>query len=123
VGMNPGQRMTESQFQATVIDMAQRGGWLVAHFRPAQNARGDWRTPVAGDGKGFPDLVLVHHGRGLLLFRELKTQTGRLSGEQVDWLNALRAAGQNVKVWRPSDFPAIEALLLGSPIRHRRVRG
>lgn len=51
---------------------------------------------------GFPDLVLV--GPQGTLFRELKTETGRTSGAQEHWLTALRAAGQDAGVWRPSSL-------------------
>ena len=51
--------MSEAVLQDAVIELANLKGWTVAHFRPAQNARGDWRTPVAAQGKGFPDLVMV----------------------------------------------------------------
>jgi hypothetical protein len=45
-------------------------GWRAAHFRPARTAKG-WRTPVAADGAGFPDLVLVRRTR--IVAAELKS--------------------------------------------------
>src|SRR4051794_27414866 len=48
----------EAVFQDQVIEIAHIYRWRVAHFRPAQTSRG-WRTPVAADGMGFPDLVLI----------------------------------------------------------------
>ena len=116
--------MTERDFQRTVIELAQRLGWRVAHFRPAMNARGDWRTPVAADGKGFPDLVLVRDGR--LIFAELKTNHGRLRPEQKQWLDDLSWVGLDsagchecggarnfyaVSTWRPADWDHIEETL------------
>lgn len=92
----------------TVIDLAHLRGWRVAHFRPAQNSRGQWRTPVAADGAGFPDLVLV---RDRLIFAELKTTVGRLSPEQVKWRDALIDAGQDWYCWRPDDLPTITRIL------------
>lgn len=101
--------VSEAQFQRQVIQLAQLCGWRVAHFRPAKNARGEWRTPVAADGAGFPDLVLV---RGLkFLFRELKTERGQLTPQQVMWGEELRLAGADWAVWRPSDWPVIEQAL------------
>lgn len=101
--------VTEAQFQRQVIQLAQLCGWRVAHFRPAMNAKGEWRTPVAADGAGFPDLVLVRGHK--LLFRELKTETGSLTVLQERWGEELRLAGADWGVWRPSDWPVIEQLL------------
>lgn len=100
--------MTERELQTSVIQCARLFGWRVAHFRPAQTKRG-WRTPVEADGAGFPDLVLIRDGR--LLFVELKSDTGKISGDQQAWLDALeRVAAADlfdhveVHVWRPADW-------------------
>lgn len=100
--------MTEAELQAAVIELAKVYGWTVAHFRPAQTSKG-WRTPVAADGKGFPDLVLVHpHPMwGGVLFRELKSQRGKLAPEQERWGTTLTEAGGDWAVWRPSDWDRI----------------
>jgi hypothetical protein len=107
--------ISEKEFQKQVIQFAKQCGWRIAHFRPAQNSKGQWRTPVAADGKGFPDLVLV---RGFsLIFAELKTDKGRIGPEQKRWLEALDTvgviAGRAVKavVWRPKDWNEIERIL------------
>lgn len=100
----------EEEFQSAVVDLAQKTGWLVAHFRPAKTERG-WRTAVSADGAGFVDLVLV---RERTLFRELKAERGRLGPNQQRWLDALSTAGADVAVWRPSDWPAIEKTLTRS---------
>ncbi len=101
--------MTEAELQECVIATAHLFGWRVAHFRAAQTKHG-WRTPVAADGKGFPDLVLV---RDRVVFVELKAERGRTSPEQLDWLAALANAGAEQYVWRPSDWAdgTIEAAL------------
>lgn len=75
--------MNEADLTKAVLDLASLLGYRTAHFRPAQNSRGAWRTPVAGDGKGFPDLVLA--GRGRVVFAELKVGRNGLSDEQVEW--------------------------------------
>jgi hypothetical protein len=93
-------------------------GWRVAHFRTVRVQRGNsthWETPVAADGKGFPDLVLV---RDRVLFVELKLNTtlgkaGKkgLSEDQKDWHVALLKAGAEFHLWKPSDWPEIEKVL------------
>jgi hypothetical protein len=65
------------------------------------NERGQWRTAVAGDGAGFPDLVLV--GEPGVLFVELKSAKGRLSEDQKGWIAALEPHVDTM-VWRPADW-------------------
>lgn len=100
--------ISEREFLAQVIELAHLFGYRVAHFRPAFTARG-WRTPVQGDGAGFPDLLLV--GRGRVVAAELKRQTGKASPDQLAWLAAFTDAGVASFLWTPSDFDAIAAEL------------
>ena len=98
---------TEAGFQEAVMALAHTQGWLVAHFRPARTDQG-WRTPVAAEGAGFPDLVLV---RDRVIFAELKTERGRVRPEQQRWLDALAGAGAEAVLWRPSDWETIVDVL------------
>ena len=104
-------KITEKQFQAAVVKLAKWYGWKVFHPMPVENSRGIWRTAIAGD-TGFPDLVLAHATRGLII-AELKTATGRTSEKQAEWIDTLLMAGAEVYIWRPRDFPAIELRLGG----------
>ena len=109
--------LSERQFQAQVIDLLHLYGYRVAHFTPAVNMRGQWRTPIAADGKGFPDLVAVRpdlpeqRRPGRLLFIELKTDTGRLSKEQREWGADLSSSGHESYVWKPKDWQAIKEII------------
>jgi hypothetical protein len=94
-------------WESTVIDAARLFGWRVAHFRPALTKHG-WRTPVAADGKGWPDLVLV---RERVIYAELKSGSGRLTPEQEEWITRLRNAGQEVYVWHDTQLEAVVAIL------------
>ncbi|HEU5110122.1 MAG TPA: VRR-NUC domain-containing protein, partial [Micromonosporaceae bacterium] len=87
---------------ANVLDAAKRLKLRTAHFRPAMTQTGRWVTPVQGDGKGFPDLVIVGPSGSLL--RELKSATGSLSAEQREWLGWLKTAGLDADVWKPRDW-------------------
>lgn len=100
--------MNETEWQQSVIELAQAYGWRVAHFRAAKTERG-WRTPVQADGAGFPDLVLVRPPE--LLFAELKSDKGRLSPDQVQWLSDLALCGIVAEMWRPRDFDAVHERL------------
>ena len=96
--------VSEAAFQDAVIDLAHVLGWKVAHFRPAKTNQG-WRTPVAADGKGFPDLVMVRGER--LIFAELKSEKGKMSPEQDAWMEALRFTGALIAVWQPRHWDHI----------------
>jgi len=93
--------MREDHLLKAVLDMARLLGLATAHFRPALSQSGRWHTAVAGDGKGFPDLVIV--GPGGILYRELKTDVGRLEPEQVVWLRTLGRVA-DAGIWRPADL-------------------
>ena len=99
--------VSERDFERAVIQLAKLHGWLVHVERPAQTNKG-WRTPIQGDS-GWVDLILV---RERVLFRELKTDRGRVTPQQQEWLERLQAAGADAGIWRPSDWPDIERTLL-----------
>jgi hypothetical protein len=96
--------MTEDQHVAATLGLCRLLHLRTLHIRPARTADG-WRTPVQGDGKGFPDLLIV--GENGVLFRELKSRTGKLTADQMAWVGSLTAARQNVGVWRPADWPDV----------------
>jgi hypothetical protein len=105
----------ERSFEATVVEVARLAGWKCVHFRAARTARG-WKVPVAYDGQGWPDLILVRRPR--LLVCELKTETGRLKPEQADWLAVLRLLPQvEVYVWKPSNWDELVETLTGQAPR------
>ena len=85
--------MTERQFQTRVLRIAKQFGWITYHTHDSRRS-----------DPGFPDLVLV---RDRVLFRELKTETGRISEPQKAWGQALKRAGADFKIWRPGDMPVI----------------
>lgn len=99
---------TEHDFTNQVLQLAKLYGWRSAHFRPARTAKG-WRTAVSGDGKGFPDLILVKGQR--LIVAELKMARGKWTIEQMDWMKAFENAGVKVFCWRPDDFEEIKKIL------------
>jgi hypothetical protein len=101
----------ESDFQKLVIDYAHLNRWRVAHFRASLNQRGKWQTAVAGDAKGFPDLVLV---RERVIFAELKTDRGVIGDAQKQWRDWLKAANVEHHLWRPRDWDEVQRIL-GAP--------
>lgn len=115
------QSISEDDFLTQVIDLAHIYGWKVAHFRPAQTKHG-WRTAVSAEGKGFPDCVMVRDGQ--LIFAELKSEKGKVSEAQQEWLDLLNEVSDasrdyvydevrivHIYLWRPSDFDSIVEIL------------
>jgi hypothetical protein len=92
--------VTGAQLQDAIVEAARVLGWRAAHFRPARSTRG-WRTPLAYDSAGWPDLVLV---RDRVIFAEVKGDRDRLRPEQTAWLLALDNAGAETYVWKAADW-------------------
>ncbi|MBA2666074.1 MAG: VRR-NUC domain-containing protein [Trueperaceae bacterium] len=104
-----GPRIPESAFQAQFLTYASMNGWRSFHARPAQNRRGEWGTAVAGDGKGFPDTVLLRDER--IVVAELKAEGGTLRPDQRAWIAAWRLTPAEVYVWTPEDWSVIFKVL------------
>jgi hypothetical protein len=101
----PALHVTEKVFQAQVIELARLLGYLVYH--PYDSRRSE---------KGYPDLTMVKPGcddrPGRIIFAELKTNVGRVSPSQREWLQALEGCpGVECYLWRPSDWDAIVSRL------------
>jgi len=92
------ERLSGRDLQKGIIELARRHGWIAAHFTAVRTEHG-WRVPVAADGKGFPDLVLV---RDRLVAAEVKGDGDTLRPEQRRWLSAMRLAGVEAHVWTPA---------------------
>ena len=87
------QKQSERQFQTQVVSLAKQFGWMVYHTYDSRRSE-----------PGFPDLVLV---RDRILYRELKSETGRITPTQKQWGERLTLAGADYAIWRPSDMPHI----------------
>lgn len=103
----PRKRVTEQQFQDQVVDLARICGYQTMHVRRTIGKGRRWTTGTSVSG--WPDLAIWGNSRFLLV--ELKTDDGKLSTEQDDVLESLRAAGVEVHVWRPRDWDALQANL------------
>jgi len=98
-------KLSEKQFQAQVVELARLSGWLCYHTFDSRRSRA-----------GFPDLVLVRPP--MVLFAELKSESGRIRRGQGQWLEALGdSESVEARLWRPSDWPEIAEVL------RRRQRG
>lgn len=91
----------EAQLQRSVLDLCQYRHVLVHHCRAAVLPSGRIATPIQGNA-GFVDLVIA--GPRGVLWRELKSEVGRLSKDQSAWVAVLNRSGADVAIWRPSDL-------------------
>ena len=96
-------QVTEAEFQQTVVQYAVLRGWRTYHTHDSRRSN-----------PGYPDLTLVRDRR--IVFAELKTETGRVTHDQQEWLTDLLVAanwnpGVDVYVWHPSDWGLIEDVL------------
>jgi len=91
-------RETEAQFMASVVRYAELMGWRCYHTHDSRKSRA-----------GFPDLVMVRRPR--VIFAELKAERGHTTKEQLAWLIALDQCGQEVYIWKPSQWKILEKIL------------
>ena len=94
-------RVTEADFQAAVVQLAELLGWAAYHPRYS-----------IASASGWPDLALCRPPR--LILAEVKSDTGQLTPAQEEW-GALLAACPGIEYycWRPGDWDAIERALTG----------
>jgi hypothetical protein len=85
---------TEAQLSAYVSEQASSRGLLAYHLDAA-------RRRFNSSSVGFPDWVIA--GPSGILFRELKSQDGRITPDQRYWGDILNYAGGNWGIWRPDD--------------------
>lgn len=100
--------MTEDRFRAALVKEARSLDWHAMFIGRARGGKA-WVTQMGADGRGWPDLTLV---RERIVFAELKTDSNyHVSEEERTWLDWLRAAGAEVYLWRPRNWPEIREVL------------
>jgi hypothetical protein len=85
--------MAEETLRLRIKALAKELGWMSYHTHDSRRSDAGW-----------PDVALVHPKGRRFMVRELKSQRGKLTRDQVDWLAALGGAGVDVGVWRPMDY-------------------
>jgi hypothetical protein len=88
--------MNESELQREVIDLCKK--YRLPYYHCVDSTR-NLGNP------GWPDLAIC--GKRLI-FAELKSNYGNLTGTQTNWRYRLIAAGQSHYIWRPSDLESGE---------------
>ena len=90
--------ITEAEFERQVKQLAATFGFSYYHT---------WRS--IHSPAGYPDCCLAKPGR--LVFAELKSDKGKVSEKQQEWLDDLEATGAETYVWRPSQFDEVVEIL------------
>jgi hypothetical protein len=85
--------MTEAELQEQVRLMCAQLG--LYHYHPHDSRR---------SAAGWPDSVIISQRTRRIIFRELKTERGILTGEQKRVGYLLVAAGEDWAVWKPHDL-------------------
>jgi hypothetical protein len=101
--------VTESAYQAQIVDFADRRRWAAMHVYRSHIDPTQVITTTGLDGKGWPDLVLFRPPRRLAI--EVKRELGRVTEEQAAWLDLLAACGFETLVAWPSNWDDVVALL------------
>ncbi len=85
--------MTEAELQDQVQLMCRQLGLYCYHTHDSRRSQAGW-----------PDLVIISERTKRAVFRELKSQTGRLTSDQKYVGYLLAMCGLSWEVWRPADL-------------------
>lgn len=102
-------RVLEREFDATIFAYADRYGWLCSHTT-------DSRRDVGHPGR--PDWLFVHTRTGEILFVETKVEGGKISDNQVRWMDSINHLGDDdavacVTIILPKGLDTLRGLLRG----------
>jgi hypothetical protein len=89
---------SERSFMDSVVKYAEVMGWSAYHTHDSRRSQA-----------GLPDLILRRRPR--VVWAELKSERGRLTPAQREWIADLRACGQEAYIWRPSMWKDVERIL------------
>lgn len=88
---SPYDDVSEKDWQQQVLDLLGYNGWKTMHVF-------DSRRSVPG----WPDVFALHPRSGDRLVAELKTEKGKATPAQLEWLAWFEVCGIDAVVWKPS---------------------
>jgi hypothetical protein len=91
--------LSEEDFQQQITDYCDLLGLKWHHETDSRRTRAGWL-----------DLVIAGNR---VIFAELKSDKGKITTEQQQWIDRLAMAGAEVYVWRPADWPDVQRILNG----------
>ena len=113
--MNLYSRVSEADLQKAICDAATLFGWKI--FSVRRSAVPGKRGPVSvvtNDGKGYPDLTLIHPVQGRILFIECKSEYGKITEDHKKWEGWIMGAHCEYLLARPSYIDAVIDVLRGA---------
>jgi VRR-NUC domain len=90
----------EADYQNQIILLLRWMGYHVYHTYDSRKSE-----------PGFPDLIALKPGKRALVL-EVKTEHGRVSVDQRNWISWFRAAGIKAEIVRPSDWPEVSKWII-----------
>jgi len=100
-------KISEKHWQDDVLEIANLFGWRAYHTFDSRRSQ-----------PGFPDLILVRPP--VVIAAELKTDKGRITLAQREWLAVLERCDRiQTRLWRPQDRDQVLADLCPDQIRIR----
>ena len=86
----------EDTFKKEIITIGKEAGWIIYSIPDSR-----WAT-----AKGYPDLTIIHPEKKLLMGAELKTNSGKLTQEQILWMTII-SNYYPIHLWRPKHLDII----------------
>ena len=93
-------KVTEADLREQIRDLCKLFGWRFLFT---------WTS--IHSPKGMLDLFLINAEQKRVIFAELKSEKGKMTPEQQQVFDELKACGQEVYVWKPHDIENIARLL------------
>lgn len=88
--------ITEKAWQAEIVEALGYLGWR--HYAT-------WTS--LHSVPGFPDIIALHPRARDVLVAELKTERGKATPQQLEWLAWFERVGIDAYLWRPSDIDEV----------------
>lgn len=94
--MNRYDAVSEKDWQQQVRDLLRLNGWRTYHTHDSRRS-----------DAGFPDVLALHPASGDRFVAELKTEKGKATPAQSEWLAWFEACGIDAYLWKPSDVDRV----------------